>query len=104
RLLRPVNSKEIEMQNGGGSYSNLLCAHPPFQLDGNMGATAGIAEMLLQSHTDAVELLPALPRAWPEGSIEGLRARGGLTVDIAWSDGRLDEARIKADKEGIYEI
>ena len=104
RLLRPVNSKEIEMQNGGGSYSNLLCAHPPFQLDGNMGATAGIAEMLLQSHTDAVELLPALPQAWPEGSLEGLRARGGLTIDIAWSDGRLDEARIKADKKGSYEI
>lgn len=79
-------------------------AHPPFQIDGNFGATAGIAELLLQSHTGEVHLLPALPRAWPEGRVTSFRARGGFTVDIAWEAGTLTRATIRASKSGPCRI
>ncbi|NKI25459.1 glycoside hydrolase family 95 protein [Arenibacter sp. 6A1] len=96
RALQLVHNDGVNMMDGGGVYTNLLSTHPPFQLDGNMGATAGMAEMLLQSHAGEINILPALPKTWDTGKMSGLKARGGIVVDIEWNQKKLKRIVLKS--------
>jgi len=105
KLLRSLlnvvySTKMVYGKSGGGVYPNLLDSHPPFQIDGNLGATAGYCEMLMQSHADQIQLLPALPAAWPTGKVTGIAARGGFEVNIQWEDGKLVDAVVRS-KSGL---
>lgn len=102
-LLEPALSNETNYHHGG-TYPNLWCSHPPFQLDGNFGGASGIAEMLLQSHAGYVDPLPALPDAWSEGTVTGMKVRGGAEVDMRWKDGHLVSLRLSGGKMREYSV
>ena len=101
--LRYVDATQVSVR-GGGTYANLFDAHPPFQIDGNFGGTAGITEMLLQSHAGYIHLLPALPDNWQSGSIKGVRARGGFTIDMEWKESRITRLSVTSPSGGTCRI
>lgn len=103
-LLAPAIDPSTGEATRGGTYPNLFCAHPPFQIDGNFGGTAGVAEMLLQSHGPCIELLPALPSAWHSGRYSGLRTRGGGVVSVEWHEGRVVECALRAEIDGTFRL
>lgn len=103
-LLRPCQTATVNMADGGGTYENLFCAHPPFQIDGNFGGAAGIAEMLVQSQNGYIELLPALPATWGSGQVSGLLIRGGGELSMQWKQGKPVLLDIRARAAGKFRI
>jgi alpha-L-fucosidase 2 len=100
-FITPVSGAEVDYSEGGGIYSNLFCAHPPFQIDGNFGYTAGVTEMLVQSHTPEIQLLPALPAAWSNGSVQGLKARSNFEItNMEWKNRKIVRLTIKSISGG----
>ena len=97
RQLQLVDSPEYHAGKGG-TYLNMMDSHPPFQIDGNFGATAGITEMLIQSHNGYIEFLPALPDDWSEGELKGIKARGAFVIDLQWSGNEWTRAEILSEK------
>ena len=97
KFVPPDETKE-NYKNAGGTYPNLLDAHPPFQIDGNFGGAAAVAEMLVQSNGEVIELLPALPKAWPSGEVRGLKARGNYEINMSWNAGQVTNLVIKSTK------
>ena len=93
-----THEEEISTK-GGGTYSNLFCAHPPFQIDGNFGYTAAVAEMLMQSSEGKIVILPAIPEKWQKGRVKGMKAKGGFTVDFSWENGRVNNLKIMAKEK-----
>lgn len=100
-----VGGEGIDYNNGGGVYANLLCAHPPFQIDGNLGYVAALSEMLLQSQTDVLELLPALPDRWSAGTVKGLKARGNVQLDkMVWNNRSITQLVLSSPKDQTIQV
>ena len=103
-LLKPSIRNDMNMSDGGGTYPNLFCAHPPFQIDGNFGGSAGIAEMLIQSQNNCIEVLPALPAAWQTGSFKGLCVQGGAQISAEWEEMKIQTIVLNATINGTFRI
>ncbi|SDH44782.1 glycoside hydrolase family 95 protein [Chitinophaga filiformis] len=99
-LLTLTGKGSIDMHDAGGTYANLFCAHPPFQIDGNFGGTSGIAQMLLNGQSNAIHLLPALPDSWSDGKVKGLLAFDGHTIDMSWKAGKITSVTVHATRAG----
>ncbi|HEX8018297.1 glycosyl hydrolase family 95 catalytic domain-containing protein, partial [Mucilaginibacter sp.] len=104
-LMKPTIKTDINYGAGGGVYPNLLSAGPPFQIDGNFGATAGIAEMLIQSHAGFIDFIPSIPDAWKaQGEVKGLKARGNFTVDMKWKDGKVTAYKVTSPTPRMVKV
>jgi alpha-L-fucosidase 2 len=103
KYVPPDETKE-NYTNAGGTYPNLLDAHPPFQIDGNFGGAAAVAEMLVQSNAEYIELLPALPKAWPSGTIKGLKTRGNFEIEMSWTAGQVTNLKIKSSTQATAKV